>query len=559
MSGAAPMVQARLQQLGAAAIRHERWLVPVVLAGSALLLLLALVLPGSTFSGMYSNDLMIFLDGAYRVLSGQVPNRDFHTPLGALTLLLPAFGLWMAGLGGMMPWATAAFTALFLPFLVYVCRSRLPLLYALGFGFYAILLVIGPVNVGEQLDQSTFAMFYNRFGYALLSLLFLLALPPISGVRRPLADAAVAAGLLLLMFYLKISYFILGAVFLVGMALLTRFRLPALGALLAAAVGAAVIELLWGGTATYFADIGLAAEASGAVRGTLYTLSRIVLLNFIEVIIFLGAIGIALVRGVSWRMLLLCLYMAAAGVLLVNQNAQVVRILTLIPAALVALLSPGREEGGADPFWPRLAGALLIAPLVIPPAAVSFLATGYFAIRSARAPSGSPYEARVAGVIADEGVNDAFKVGPDVHRAAYRTGRVTLEMYNKIRNQRFKQVFSQPEYLRTVEDGLRLLGSDPRLSGNTFVFDMGNPFNALLRRDAPKGVDAWNHNGRTITATLYRAPQEMFADVDIVMVPKVSTELSTTQLLQKVYGDYLRAHYAPAAETDYWRAYRRRS
>jgi hypothetical protein len=458
----------------------------------------------------------------------------------------------------MMPWATAAFTALFLPLAIYVCRSRLPLIHALAFGAYTLLLVIGPVNIGEQVDQTSFAMFYNRFGYALLSLLFLLALPQKGGRPNPAMDVAVGAGLLLLMFYLKISYFMLGFVFMVGLALQMRPRRSIVGALIAAAAGIATVEIFWGGTSTYIADIRVAADASGALRGTLFTLSRIVLLNFMAMIIFLGLIGIAFARGVSWGTLLLCLYMAAAGVLLVNQNAQVLGILTLIPAGLVASFSPGRLEPGNDSFWPRLTSSVLVAALAVPFATVSLVTIGYFAVKSARAESGSPYEARLNGIIADEGSIDTFKVGPDVQRAAYRTEQPSLEMYRKIRNQRFRQIFSQSEYLRTVADGMGVLRSDPRLSGKVFVFDMGNPFNALLGREPPRGVDAWNHNGRTLTPEIHRPAEAMFADVDVVMVPKLPTELATTEVLLQVYGGYLSQGFEIAAVSDYWRAFRRR-
>lgn len=546
----------RIAHFSALAERNEKWLVPAVLGIVATALLLALVLPGRTYSGNYTNDLMIFLDSGYRVLSGQVPNRDFHTPLGALTVLLPAFGLWMNGLGGMMPWATVAFVAIIMPFLIYICRSRLPLIYALGFGIYAVLLVVGPLNVGEQVDHTSFAMFYNRWGYALLSLLFLLALPRRGGVGAPLLDGVTAAALLLLMFYLKVSYFLVGLAFMFGLVLLKRQRLWAATAVIGAAAAMALVEIFWGGTATYFSDIALAAEASGAVRGSLFTLLRIVLFNFMSVIVFLGVIGIATVRGVAWGVLLLCLYMAGAGVLLVNQNAQMSGILTLVPAALVAALAPSRDDATLDSSLPRLGGLLLIAALIIPPATVSLVTIGYFTVKSARTDGGSPYQAQLAGVVAEEGASDAFKVGADVQRAAYRTERPTLDMYSKIRNQRFKQVFSQPEYLRTLQDGAQLLKSDARLSGKVFVFDMGNPFNALLGREPPRGVDAWNHNGRTLTEKLYRAPEAMLADVDVVMVPKMPTELGTTQVLEEVYGRYLRNRFQLVGKSDYWVAYK---
>ena len=73
---------------------------PILLVAAALLALL-LALPGQTVTTRYLNDLFVILDGAYRVAAGQVPNQDFHTPLGPLTYYLTAAGYALSGtLGG---------------------------------------------------------------------------------------------------------------------------------------------------------------------------------------------------------------------------------------------------------------------------------------------------------------------------------------------------------------------------------------------------------------------------------------------------------------------------
>src|SRR5438270_3090782 len=74
-----------------------------VAATIALIVVLGAVLlaaPGQTVSARYLNDLMVFLDGGHRIVSGQIPNRDFHTPLGPLVSLLPAAGLLLTGSRG---------------------------------------------------------------------------------------------------------------------------------------------------------------------------------------------------------------------------------------------------------------------------------------------------------------------------------------------------------------------------------------------------------------------------------------------------------------------------
>src|SRR5207237_10470170 len=64
----------------------------------AVLAAILLAAPGQTVSARYLNDLMVFLDGGHRIVSGQIPNRDFHTPLGPLVSLLPAVGLLITGI-----------------------------------------------------------------------------------------------------------------------------------------------------------------------------------------------------------------------------------------------------------------------------------------------------------------------------------------------------------------------------------------------------------------------------------------------------------------------------
>ena len=81
--------------------------VPWVVLGLAVAFALVLAVPGQTVTTKYLNDLFIFLDGAHRIMAGQVPNRDFHSALGPLAFYIPAAGYWLSGsLGGAMPVGT---------------------------------------------------------------------------------------------------------------------------------------------------------------------------------------------------------------------------------------------------------------------------------------------------------------------------------------------------------------------------------------------------------------------------------------------------------------------
>ena len=539
--------------------RSEARIIVGVLLAYAALLLLILLLPGRTYLGNYSNDFMIFVDGAYRIVVGQIPNQDFHTPLGPIAFLLPGFGLWAGGsMGAMMPIATATFAIIFAPLMLYVAATRLPLGWALAFGLFMLLLVVVPLNPGDPADRTSFAMFYNRFCWAMLSTLFLMILRDKSGALRPWLDATVMAALLLLMFYLKVNYAAVGLAFTLGLVLLHGTRRAALLALVMTAAGVLLIELFWAATGNYIADIRAAAEASGTWRGSIFTLGRYIIDNLSDFILVAGIMSVALLRGARTEYLLFALYMAAVGIVLLNQSAQDVQIITLIPAALVAILAPGKTTT-KDRFWPTVVGALVIAALITPPTARNILALSYEALKAAQAPSDDPFYEQLDGVVVQEGGTRELTPSLAVLTDVYRTGTADVDTVNMLRHSLRRQPITQTEYLRSLAEARDILQSDPKLAGRVFAFDMANPLNALAGRTPPTGIDAWNHVRRTFSPEIYRAPELEFANVDVVMWPKMPVELTTFQAMRKLYGPYVESHYELVTESTYWRAYRRKA
>lgn len=257
------------------------------------------------------------------------------------------------------------------------------------------------------------------------------------------------------------------------------------------------------------------------------------------------------------RVLFFALYMAAVGVVLLNQSAQDVQIITFIPAALVAILAP-RKAAGRESFWPGLVGVLVIAALIAPPTSRNILALSYEAVKAAQAPSDDPFYEQLDGVVTQEGGSRDLTPSLAVLTDVYRTGAADVEIVNMLRHSLRRQPISQTEYLRSLEGARDILQSDPKLAGSVFAFDMANPLNALAGRTPPTGVDAWNHLRRTFSPEIYRAPELEFANVDVVMWPKMPVELTTFQSLRKLYGPYVESHYELVTESIYWRAYRRK-
>lgn len=530
----------RARSLAALPEARKGRLVAAAQVGFAVILLLVLLIPLKSYVLQYLTDHLIFFDGADRVLNGQLPNRDFHTPLGPLNYLLPALGYGLSGtLGGMMPVATAIFTVALLPLLLYVCRSRLPHAFALAFGLYILILTIAPVHVGDTLPLPTFAVFYNRWGYAVLSLLFLFLLPRKDGAGSDRRDIAVMAACVLLLFYLKISYAAVAGAFVAGLVAFPHTRRIALWSGLAVALSMAVVELFWSGTGEYLEDIVMATQASGAVRGGLKSVAVALSDNLVAGFILLCAVGMALFSGVGWGTALMCLYMAGSGVLLANQNHQGSNILTFIPAALVAATAPARR-GQAAAGGMRLAHWVVLAALSVQSFVLGLATLALHTVAAARSPAASAVD--LDGLIA---------VGASPGEKA-STSQLCLAPADASQSQEDKS-----SYLLIIQDGQRLLARDPRLAGKVFSFDNANPFNALGDRRAPTGIDSWYHYRRNFSETAYRPAEQLFGDVDVVMVPRRPAWSGTTEALLKIYGSDLQSRFTLVARTDCWNAYRK--
>ncbi len=161
-------------------------------------------------------DIYVPLDGAWRVLQGQTPHLDFHTPVGLL--YYEAYGAAMALFGPtarVLIFVPAAFSLVLIGVVALSTRSRLPdgaraLLCA-----YLAFIALSPMHLDD--DALVHLASYNRFGWTLVTaLLLLVCLPPQERSRRQeVGEIALAVLLLWVLFFLKITYFGLG-----GLALL---------------------------------------------------------------------------------------------------------------------------------------------------------------------------------------------------------------------------------------------------------------------------------------------------------------------------------------------------
>ncbi|MBX5226927.1 hypothetical protein HJC06_10880 [Rhizobium sp. NLR9b] len=500
-----------------------------VIFGTGFVLACLLALPGQTATTKYVNDLFVFLDGAHRIVHGQVPNVDFHSPLGPLTFYIPAAGYGLSGnMGGAMPAGMAIVVLLLAAIAAEIVGSRMHMAFGLPLAIFLLLIAAVPANPGERIGELTFAMFYNRIGWASLGLLLVMYLPrlPASGSSKAV-DAACASLLVLLMLYTKITYGVVGLGFLLFMLFDRRqigwVRL-ALGMI---AFSVIATEIIWGGGFNYLADLGLSAKNSGGVL-TLTALGHLVRNNHADLLVYLTVVLVVLNLTPSYRHLLFVAFCGTTGILLIGQNFQTVGILTLGAGAAVITECLFRAKLLSRYGKARFALPLLLGFLLLPSAvcnAASLAIHAYYAAGGRGKPIPLPAFSEIG----------------------------LVEMWSAGQYEYFER------YNRTLADASaalsQLMSADERVA----VLDFVNPFSAGMGLTPPVGDSVWYHWGRTLGPDDHPAAEEMFADVDLILDPKWPIEIWTGNGLRDLYAHYIARHYVLVRETADWRIYRRKA
>jgi hypothetical protein len=230
-----------------------------------------------------------------------------------------------------------------------------------------------PILLGESITALSFAKFYNRIGWAALGALLVMYLrPERAHARQDLLDTLAATLLTLVMLYTKLTYGVVALAFLMFMLFDSRQRRWAAGALGLTLIAGLVIELFWQSSLAHLADLRLALDVGGRLRGTWGQITDHILGNMTDYVLVALFAGLALRLTRSLRDAMFYGFCAVTGFLIINQNFQAWGIVTLHAAAAVAAETILRNEDGevVDPGerrWSLSAGAkLLFLALVLP-------------------------------------------------------------------------------------------------------------------------------------------------------------------------------------------------
>lgn len=518
-------------------------LVLVVLAASAALL----VLPPKVYSRTMVWDFLFNLSGAWAIFNGLSFHTDVHDPLGGGSFWLTVLGFRLVGVS---LWAflvgKIAMSAIVFAFATVVTLRRLAPVPAAVFILMVSQLCLLPTNTGDLLDDFTFAMPYNLYGWSVISVLALaLFLPPAEDGRGHWWDVASVACLLALLFYLKITYFLAGlgicvAAFVVNPSVLERWRSWAVAMLATTAV------LMGPWNWPYLADIS-SAIGSGAVRSRVLELMVMFSANAFELAIYLAvlfvAVGLWRAKWVSFRLILAALALYGASVAILSQNAQL-RGLTLCSVSFFLLYGPLSQRRPSGDFQQTYhLAALLILPVII--CANTTLSLGLYARRGF-----SDFNIHTVETSALKGLSVPIEMVPAWYALSARSGDYSWR--SRTRSVHGDPPVTQFQYVQTILEAVGLLQRDGREPGGVAVIDQVNPLPFALGWAPPAGGNLWYDLGFP-----WPSAEVALANVRYVLVPKFPTSVEITKEALRRFEPYLARHYRLERESESWQLFTR--
>jgi hypothetical protein len=504
----------------------------------------------------YAHDTFFLLDNAYRVVQGQVPHRDFSSAWGPVMFLIDAGGLIMSGMRPTgLGYANAVFGFAIAVWAFLITRARWSSLSACVVGLYTILLISAPFSLGHDSRDFSYAMIYNRYGYAIFGIIMIECA---SVMMKPAADTPqtqlwfqhIASGgfstgfALGLLTFLKISYGLVAAPFVAG----------SLVCAVAAGRGQRVMSICTGFLALAFPvlcylrfDIADMMQdlmiAAAARRGSLEfrAINLLGLIQAIAIFIFAGfRLGPASDSPVSrFARPLFALMALAAGYLLLISNQQHTGfpLNGYAAVALAADFNQSATKGSRK--WSSIGMAslmiLLLAVCLVPP----FTEDGR-SLASAAREHQWPNTSNVTSLASTE--RGAFLF--------FRPASVPSETTGS-------------EYVEAVNDGLALIQRHSGARRGVLTFDEFNPFNYLLNLPPPRGGFAAAAYNYLFSEAAHPKAERFLGDTRYVMVRKYrkdtpdflendATEMEDVDALVRIYGPVLRSKFSVVEETDHW-------
>jgi hypothetical protein len=505
---------------------------------------------GAVPTTVNGHDIFVPLEVGWRVMNGQRPHLDFTSAYGPILFLVSALGLTIShhsvnGIG----YGNAIVALIVGVWAFFLGRNRLAPVWRTIVSLFLAALVSAPFSLGRSPVESSHAMVYNRYGYALVGLILLecfTALCSTKGTKRDEWIGGVSTGVALsLALFLKASYFLV-AVVLVGVISLCLWRVARqriLGIILGFSfVSVCMLAYLRFDVAAMLRDLRMAAGArAGKLSLAVPVLNT---LNHVSVLLGVAFFSFAAVlfegnRFRQWgglRLPLLAAFLFSADIGLMSSNAQSDGFPMCAVFAILVLNELTKTQG------------------TLPTAEVSRFRSNYVAVAFLGALLFVPqFTLDLAGVA--YGVWK--KQRPSTPAAVLRFSSPNLKpllLYDNGSSPSEGRLFTA-----SVNDGVALLQRETRPSETILTMDMTNPFPyAMERQPALGGIVAPTYH-YSIDDKHRPSDDRYFGNADIVMVPKQSALDDYYYVdFYKAYEPALKQRYTLAAETGLWWMYRRK-
>lgn len=519
----------------------------------------ALVCGLGAFVGMpalrvFEHDIFFLLDNGYRVSQGQIPHRDFSAACGPLLFLIQAAGLMISGMRPAgVGYASALFGAAIALWTYLGVRTRLAAAAACALGVYVVLLIAAPFSLGFNPLAFSYAMAYNRYGYALLGIILVecglqtlqTAGREVQGVSRAFSIGAAWA----LLAFLKITYAMVSVPFLLIWVWYGAGRRKRLLGLCGGfgAVALMLLSYLRFDLGDMFRDLASAASGRSLSWQPWSILSPAVAIESIPLLLLAAVLTVG-TQAVSFsdapkrraRLWLFVLFTVGVGGFLVSTNHQS-NSLPLDGFAAVVLVDATllrRDSRGGSDQQRRLLVMFLGTLCFLPLTTMNAASLAVAAWERCR--------------------------GPEAAAVRLKSERGASMIFDTVESSMTSES-GGPAYVEALNDGLDLIRTRTEVGAGVLTIDMFNPFNYLLERPSPVGGMAAASYNMVFSDAEHPSGERFFGDTRYVLMRKYSKAAQDfpiedyhIQGLLRTYGPMLDRRFRVVEETRHWILWRRK-
>lgn len=485
----------------------------------------------------YLQDLGILVDAGWRFVQGQMPHRDYVSPLG------PAYALY-AGLpqylfGAEYASYTHAQTVFgsivsMLSYLLLFKKLGIPtaVIYSLIVGVVGA----GTYHIGGPPILTTFATVYNRHLWSFLMILapvFLLkACVSDDGSRRNQVlvcfQGFVVGVIIAVLFFYKINFWIAALLMLAaGLALKTAPTQTKMWIAIFVGYLLCSLAFLWAISWRLDAmlrDLTFAAAGrnSGWMQDSFYfDPLRVIMVNMVPLLIsLLFVIYVYVYRGCRHSIAALIVLIGGFGLMTTNANGSGLGIPLLITCLLIccfpeASVSRGRSMLESFLLW-GIFGIVAIAYFVWPQ------------------------------VVSWSSWVNVSKIVRESRQPLPATGTPLEGLYDSSDN------MWGPQFWPRIREGVSLIRNSTDGKSTLLYVDFTNIFNFAAAARSPQGTFLWVDHLSTFGSSPggYIDPDQMFADVDFVMFPKYPLVPEVIKRWLQLYEQTMNRLFIKVAETD---------